>query len=74
MKFDPNSKLISHIRPDLSGDDVNWCRGAMADDGIIYCVPNYSIWGDNFDIIKIDTNTDFVVELCQSSSRTRSAW
>ena len=58
MKFNPVNKSMTYIGPDF-GDDMMWCRGAMTDNGIIYCPP-YDV---DRGILKIDTNTDTVTEL-----------
>ena len=36
--FNPIDKSLSHIGPDF-GEGKKWCKGAMADNGIIYCAP-----------------------------------
>ena len=58
MKFNPIHKSVSHIGPDLGGG-WKWRGGAMADNGVFYCIPYFS----NRGILKIDTNTDTVTEL-----------
>ena len=59
MKFDPISKSINNVGPDLGENRYNWSRGAITDSGIIYFPPRNSSRG----ILKIDTNTDNVTEL-----------
>ena len=58
VKFNPVDKSITHIGPDFGDDLAKWCKGAMAENGIIYCVPFF-----RRGILKIDTNTDTVTEL-----------
>ena len=59
VKFNPVDKSITHIGPDF-GDDVDkWVRGAMTENGIMYCPSCCGRRG----ILKIDTNTDTVTEL-----------
>ena len=58
VKFNPFDESITHIGPDFGGN-IKWFKGAMADNGIIYCPPYYSSRG----ILKIDTNTDTVTLL-----------
>ena len=50
-KFNLLGKSITHIGPDF-GDKVKWCRGAIADNGIIYCASKRHRRG----ILKIDAN------------------
>ena len=57
-KFNPVDKSITRIGPDF-GDRYKWNRGAMAENGVIYCAPKNFGRG----ILKIDTNTDDVTEL-----------
>ena len=57
-KFNPIDKSMTHIGPDF-GEGKKWCKGAMADNGIIYCAP----WDEDRGILKIDTNTDTATEL-----------
>ena len=38
IKFNPVDKSITEIRPDF-GDEAKWDRGAMTDNGVIYCPP-----------------------------------
>ena len=38
-KFNPVSKSITHIGPDLGDDWGKWHEGAITDSGIIYCTP-----------------------------------
>ena len=54
-KFNPVDKSMTHIRPDLGGR-WKWCRGAITNSGVIYCVPRSRVRG----ILKIDTNTDTI--------------
>ena len=58
IKFDPDSKSITHIGPDLGGG-FKWTRGAITDSGVIYCAP----LNEDRGILKIDTNTNTVTEL-----------
>ena len=57
-KFNPVDKSFTEIGPDF-GDGRKWERGAITDNGIIYCVSSDS----NRGILKIDTNTDTALEL-----------
>ena len=52
-KFNPIDKSMTHIGPEFGGG-FNWMRGAMTDNGIIYCLSRDGRRG----ILKIDTNTD----------------
>ena len=61
-KFNPIDKSITEIGPDF-GDGWKWGRGAITDSGIIYCPPRPCISGHDRGILKIDTNTDAVIEL-----------
>ena len=57
VKLNPVDKSITHIGPDFGDDEGKWYRGAMTDNGVIYCPPcSYFDRG----ILKIDTNTDTV--------------
>ena len=67
-KFNPIDKSMTEIGPDF-GVFCSWYKGAMTDNGIIYCPPLSSYFRG---ILKIDTNTDNVTELDIISSRTRS--
>ena len=53
VKFNPVDKSITHIGPDFGDDLAKWCKDAMAENRIIYCVPLF-----RHGILKIDTNTD----------------
>ena len=60
MKFYPMDKSFAYIGPDLGGGEWDtWVKGAMANNGVIYCLPANSYRG----ILKINTNTDNVTEL-----------
>ena len=59
VKFNPVDKSITHIGPNL-GNEYKWGRGAMTENGVIYC-PAFE--SDRNGILKIDTNTDTVTEL-----------
>ena len=58
VKFNPLDKSITEIGPDF-GDGLKWWRGAMAENGVIYCPP----FGVRRGILKINTNTNMVTEL-----------
>ena len=61
IKFNPVDKSMTHIGPDFGiGSGKCWYRGAMTDNGVIYCPP---ICSEDHGILKIDTNTDTVTEL-----------
>ena len=71
-KFNPVDKSMTDIGPDFGvgydGDDFKWNKGAMTENGVIYCPPLNSLSG----ILKIDTNTDTFTEIhntCQSCFR-----
>ena len=60
VKFNSLDESITRIEPDLSEDDIyKWFRGAMTNNGIIYCPPYDRRRG----ILRIDTNTDTVTVL-----------
>ena len=58
MKFNPVDKSITRIAPDFADDLMKWSKGAMPDNGVIYC-PSVTYRG----ILKIDTKTDTVTDL-----------
>ena len=58
-KFNPLDKPIAHIGPDFGDEDGKWIRGAMTENGVIYCPP----CDEHTGILKIDTNSDNVTEL-----------
>ena len=37
-KFNPLDKSIAHIGPDFGDEDGKWIRGAMTENGVIYCL------------------------------------
>ena len=59
LKFNSIDKSVSEIGPDFGDGGWKWSRGAITESGIIYCVPLQIDRG----ILKIDTNTDTVIEL-----------
>ena len=59
VKFDPVDKSMTLIGPYFCDKYSKWNRGAMTDNGVIYCPPYHEECG----ILKIDTNTDTVIEL-----------
>ena len=61
-KFNPLDKSMTHIGPDFGYYLYKWYRGAITDNGVIYCPPG-DPGGNNRGILKIDTNTDDVTEL-----------
>ena len=58
VKFDPVSKSMTHIGPNL-GYACRWHKGAITDNGIIYCLPYDSRRREG--ILNIDTNTYLVI-------------
>ena len=58
VKFNPIDKSMTHIGPDFRSI-CKWINGAMTDNGVIYCPP----CNPRRDILKINTNTDNVIEL-----------
>ena len=68
-KFNPVDKSIAYIGPDFPYG--NWYKGAMTDNGIIYCPPY-----EDYDrgILKIDTNTDTATELNRNLLPEQGVW
>ena len=60
VKFNPVDTSITHIGPDFGPGWFKWMRGAMTENGVIYCP---AIDSNRNGILKIDTNTDTVTEL-----------
>ena len=50
IKFDPDSKFMTHIGPDFDDDDEKWYRGAMTDSSVIYGLP----LDEDHGVLKID--------------------
>ncbi len=40
LKYDPETQEASLVGDDFGGEDSRWIGGAVASDGVIYCMPN----------------------------------
>ena len=58
VKFNPVDKSWKEIGPDFGAGGYKWHRGVLANNGIIYCIPYYSV-----KFLKIDTVNETVTLL-----------